>query len=267
MNDATNDAHSPLRLDQLLVELGLARSRTRAQRLIKHGRVSLLGPGGERVVKRPGEKLPRDSRFRLEEDPQERYVSRAGLKLEGLLDGLGIDLEGQILLDVGQSTGGFSDCALRFGAARVIGIEVGHGQLDETLRQDARVVCLEGVNARALPDARLRELAPEGLDGAMIDVSFISQTLILPELARLLPPNAGLYSLVKPQFELSPDEIDGRGLVRHPRHYAEVERRLRKAAADAGFEVLHWEKSVILGGDGNQEFMMLARRLGHAQEG
>ncbi|MBB3189268.1 TlyA family RNA methyltransferase [Halomonas cerina] len=251
------------RLDQLLVTQGLARSRTRAQRLIHHGRVRRSDDG--RALTRPGEKLAEDTPLAVEEDPEERYVSRAGLKLEALLETRDLSLDGRVLLDVGQSTGGFTDCALRFGARHVIGVEVGHDQLDPLLRDDPRVTCLEGLNARAMAKApRLREaLAAQGAPGpdvAVMDVSFISQTLILPELAALLPPEGELLSLVKPQFEVGPQGVNARGLVSDPARYAEVEAHIRACCECCGFEVLHWQTSPLLGGDGNREFLLHARR-------
>lgn len=249
------------RLDQLLVSQGLARSRTRAQRLIRHGRVRLADDG--RPLSKPGEKLPDDTRLSVEEDPEERYVSRAGLKLEALIVALGLDLTGKLVLDVGQSTGGFTDCALRVGARHVVGVEVGHDQLDPSLRDDGRVTCLEGLNARAMAgEPRLRAaFADQGATGpelAVMDVAFISQTLILPELAALLPPGGELLSLVKPQFELGPGGVNPRGLVTDPAHYAEVAARLRDCCAGLGFAVLHWQPSPLLGGDGNREFLLHA---------
>lgn len=249
-----------LRADQLLVAKALVRSRTRAQRLIRNARVRLAEGERLRTLARPGEKLPPESRFVLIEDPEERYVSRAGLKLEALLEADPTALAGRTVLDVGQSTGGFTDCALRFDARRVIGIEVGHGQLDPGLRADARVTVLEGVNARHLPDARLKALAPEGPGAAVMDVSFISQTLILPELARLLPVGARLLSLVKPQFELSPEQIGAGGLVRDPACYRRVETRLRDGCRACGFAIERFIESPITGGDGNREFLLAAVR-------
>lgn len=251
------------RLDQLLVTQGLARSRTRAQRLIRHGRVSLADGG--RVLKRPGEKLPEGVALRVEEDPEERYVSRAGLKLEALIETLGLDLEGRLVLDVGQSTGGFTDCALAHGARHVIGVEVGHGQLAPSLRDDPRVSCLERLNARAMAaDARLQEaLVAQGAAGpdlAVMDVSFISQTLILPEIAALLPPGGELTSLVKPQFEVGPGGVNARGLVTDPARYPEVEAKIRACCAEHGLAVRHWQESPLLGGDGNREFLLHALR-------
>lgn len=253
-----------MRLDQLLVAQGLVRSRTRAQRLIRHGRVSLESEPSRPLTK-PGEKLPDDSRLCIAEDAEERYVSRAGLKLEALLDTLELRLDGRIVLDVGQSTGGFTDCALRHGAAHVIGVEVGHDQLDADLRRDSRVTCLEGLNARAMgEDARLAAAidrhAPERVSVAIMDVSFISQTLILPELGRLLGSGAELLSLVKPQFEVGPGRVDDRGIVSDPGLYAGVEARIRQCCAESGFDVLVWRDSPLLGGDGNREFLLYARR-------
>ncbi|MGJ7460761.1 TlyA family RNA methyltransferase [Halomonas sp. MA07-2] len=256
------------RLDQLLVTQGLARSRTRAQRLIRHGRVSLAEGG--RVLTKTGEKLPEDTRLAVQEDPEERYVSRAGLKLEGLLEALGLDLTGRLVLDVGQSTGGFSDCALAHGARHVIGVEVGHDQLDPGLREEARVTCLEGLNARGMSaDPRLRAaLEAQGAVGpdlAVMDVSFISQTLILPEIAALLREGGELASLVKPQFEVGPGGVNGRGLVTDPTRHQEVEARIRACCAEVGLTIRHWQASPLLGGDGNREFLLHAVREASAR--
>lgn len=251
------------RLDQLLLARGLARSRTRAQRLIRHGRVRLLDSG--RVLTRPGEKLAEDARLAVDDDPEERYVSRAGLKLEALLSALGLDLGDALVLDVGQSTGGFTDCALAHGARHVIGVEVGHDQLDPSLRADPRVTCLEGLNARAMADdARLRAaLSAQGAAGpdiVVMDVAFISQTLILPQVAALLPAGGELLSLVKPQFEVGPGGVNARGLVTDPVRYREVEETLRACCAETGLAIRHWQESPLRGGDGNREFLLHARR-------
>jgi 23S rRNA (cytidine1920-2'-O)/16S rRNA (cytidine1409-2'-O)-methyltransferase len=251
------------RLDQLLVIQGLARSRTRAQRLIRHGRVRLAD--GDRVLLKPGETLDEEARLLVEEDPEERYVSRAGLKLEALLAEFGMRLDGRLVLDVGQSTGGFTDCALHFGARHVIGVEVGHDQLDPSLRIDPRVTCLEGMNARAMASddrlqAALESRGVQGPDCAVMDVSFISQTLILPELAALLPSGGELMSLVKPQFEVGPGGVNTRGIVDEPWRYGEVEERIRACCEAQGFAVHHWRQSPLQGSDGNREFLLHARR-------
>lgn len=247
-----------MRLDQLLVSQGLANSRTRAQRLIRHGRIR-LADSGKPLIK-ASEKWPEDTRFEVDDDPEERYVSRAGLKLEAVLTALEIRFDNCIVLDIGQSTGGFSDCALRFGARHVIGVEVGHGQLAPELRGDPRVTCLEGLNARSMSsnEALTRVLSVKPIDSAIMDVSFISQTLILPEIAALLPPGGQLISLVKPQFELTPGALDKRGVVRDAKRFAEVEAHIRSTCDACGLTIRHWQESPITGGDGNREFLLHA---------
>lgn len=246
------------RLDQLVTTH--VRSRTRAQRLIRQGHVSVNEGATWRIATKPGEKLAETTALRIAEAPEERYVSRAGLKLEALLEALDRRLDSLTVLDIGQSTGGFSDCALRYGATRIIGIEVGHDQLDATLRADDRVVCLEGVNARRLPLAQLETLAPQGIDAVVMDVSFISQTLILPEIAKVMSPGGELYSLVKPQFEVGPGKVDQRGIVRDASLYTEVTDKLTQACREHGLAIDHWQESPIQGSDGNREFLLHALR-------
>ncbi|GHC31576.1 TlyA family RNA methyltransferase [Aidingimonas halophila] len=251
------------RLDQLLVTQGLARSRSRAQRLIRQGFVSLGDTG--RLLTKPSERLNDGSPLVVADAPEERYISRAGLKLDALIQHTAISVTGRTALDVGQSTGGFTDCLLQHGAAHVIGIEVGHGQLASLLSNDDRITVLEGINARAmtrsplLQDALARH-ASTGLDLAVMDVSFISQTLILPELARLLTPGGELLSLVKPQFELGPGQVNERGIITGDTALLTVESRLRDYCHENGFDVLCWIDSPIQGGDGNREFLLHARR-------
>lgn len=247
-----------IRLDQLLVSQGLASSRTRAQRLIRHGRVRLANSG--KVLSKASEKWPEHTRFKVEDDPEERYASRAGLKLEAVLTTLELRFDGRTVLDIGQSTGGFTDCALRFGAHHVVGVEVGHGQLAAELRGDPRVTCLEGLNARAMSSAEAlqKALIAHPISVAIMDVSFISQTLILPEIAALLPPGGELISLVKPQFELSPGALDKRGVVRDARYFVEAEASIREACEACGLIIQHWQESPITGGDGNREFLLHA---------
>jgi len=252
------DAYMP-RLDQLLVSLGLATSRTRAQRLIRHGRVSRLDT--QQTLTKASEKLAENTPLAVADDPEERYVSRAGLKLEALLLARHKRFDGQTVLDVGQSTGGFTDCALHFGAKTVIGIEVGHGQLADVLRQHPQVICLEGINARRMsqqPEV-WTALGETPLDAVVMDVSFISQTLIVPEIATLLPEGGELYSLVKPQFELSPQALDKRGVVTDSRYFAQVEDKLRHTCQVNQLTTLDWQESPITGGDGNREFLLHAR--------
>lgn len=247
-----------MRLDQLLVSQGLANSRTRAQRLIRHGRVRLAENG--KALTKASEKWPEDTHFEVEDDPEERYVSRAGLKLEAVLTALALRFDDCVVLDVGQSTGGFTDCALRFGARHVIGVEVGHGQLAPELQNDPRVTCLEGLNARSMSSTEALQsvLALQPINIAIMDVSFISQTLILPEIAALLPPGGQLISLVKPQFELTPGALDKRGVVRDAKRFADVEANIRSACDRCGLTIHHWQESPITGGDGNREFLLHA---------
>lgn len=248
------------RLDQLVVARQLAASRTRAQRLICNGRVRRTDTG--KVLLRPGEKLADATPLAVEDDPEERYVSRAGLKLEAICTTLDKRLDGRAVLDIGQSTGGFSDCALRLGARHVIGIEVGHGQLADALRDDSRVTCLEGINARRMTESkRLAEQVERHAPTlAVMDVAFISQTLILPDIAALLPAGSELISLVKPQFELDADALDKRGIVRDPIYQSAVRTRLENACQRSGFAIRHWQPSPITGGDGNREWLLHALR-------
>ena len=248
-----------MRADQLLVERGLAASRSQAQRLIASGVQWRLGAGALRRVAKNGDEVPEGAELVLLDDAEARYVSRGGLKLEGALQAAGWNVTGWRCLDVGQSTGGFTDCLLQQGAAQVVGIDVGHGQLHPRLRSDARVVCIEGLNARELQPADVRiPNAGLGFDLAVGDVSFISLTLVLPGVASLLKPGARLLMLVKPQFELQPGQIGKGGIVRDAALYAQVEDRIRQASAAAGLQVQAWLDSPIVGGDGNREFFVQA---------
>ena len=244
-----------MRVDQLLLERGLASSRSQAQRLIAAG-VRWRGPAGWQVVTKNGEDLPAQAEIQLVDTAEARYVSRGGLKLEGALHESGIDPRGRTCLDVGQSTGGFTDCLLQAGAARVVGVDVGHGQLHARLRADPRVTALEGVNARHLEAADL-PLPAYGLVTG--DLSFISLTLVLPALAPLVAPGGDLLMLVKPQFELQPGQVGKGGIVRDPARHAEVEARIRSASEACNLAVLRWLDSPIAGGDGNREFFIHAR--------
>jgi 23S rRNA (cytidine1920-2'-O)/16S rRNA (cytidine1409-2'-O)-methyltransferase len=247
-----------MRADQLLLERGLAASRSQAQRLIASGVSWRAGASAawQRIAKN-GEELPAFAQLQVQDDAESRYVSRGGLKLEGALQASGWSVAGLRCLDVGQSTGGFTDCLLQRGAAQVVGVDVGHGQLHERLRADPRVLCVEHCNARTLVpgDERLPGAQP-GFDLMVGDVSFISLTLILPVLTPLLQASGRLLLLVKPQFELQPADIGKGGLVRDPASYARVEARLRQACAALGLIVDGYWDSVITGGDGNREFWL-----------
>lgn len=236
------------RLDQVIVDRGLVESREKARALILSGNVLV---NGQRVDKAGHAILP-DAAIELLAGP--KYASRGGLKLEAALDRFQIDVRGKIALDIGSSTGGFTDCLLQHGAARVYAIDVGTGQLDWKLRNDPRVIVRENVNARYLT----REHAPEPVDIAVCDVSFISVTMILPVLPGLLAANGEMVILVKPQFELSRGQVGKGGIVREPELHEAACRRVRDAIEALGFraDVI---PSPILGAEGNREFLLYAR--------
>ncbi len=252
----------PMRADQWLVAQGRASSRSQAQRLIAAGVQWRVGGGPWQRVVKNGDVLPAGAEVLLLDAAESRYVSRGGLKLEGALQHCGLTVRNMRCLDVGQSTGGFTDCLLQQGAAQVVGLDVGHGQLHPRLREDARVVCLEQVNARDLQpqDPRMPDPA-QGFDCIVADLSFISQTLVWPAVLPWLRPQGMLLSLVKPQFELQPVDIGKGGLVKDPASYERVEARLRHACASWGLQVQDYWESVITGGDGNREFWIQARRV------
>ncbi len=321
-----------MRADQLLVIRGLASTRAQAQRLIASGvqwlklghhhtaqgamsgaEIGAASSSGsalywQRIAKN-GDILPDDAQIELLNDAEARYVSRGGLKLEGALKQLGLSVAGSTCLDVGQSTGGFTDCLLQQGAARVVGVDVGFGQLHDKLRSDERVLCFERVNARE-PGAIAAEIAklltgedeqegddfdsefeddnyddaeftPKNIatqaintlasdlfepdfvaefDFIVGDLSFISQTLVLPAIAPLLKPNGCMVMLVKPQFELNFGQVGKGGIVREAALYEQVEKRVREAYAEQGLTVHAWLESPIQGGDGNREFFIHASK-------
>ena len=236
-----------IRVDQLLVERGLADSREKARALILAGQVLV---GGQKSDK-PGHSIAADSE--IEVLGRMPYVSRGGVKLAAALDHFSIDVHGLVCVDVGASTGGFTDCLLQRGAARVWAIDVGHGQLDWKLRNDPRVTVLEGINARYLQPADY----PEKFDLAVCDASFISTTLLIPAIVPLLAPGARMIILVKPQFEVGRDEVGRGGIVRDPELHRAACDRVRAAVEAAGFHAEIIE-SPILGAEGNREFLLYA---------
>jgi 23S rRNA (cytidine1920-2'-O)/16S rRNA (cytidine1409-2'-O)-methyltransferase len=241
---------SKRRIDALLAERGLADSRTSAAASVRAGRVR-VGRGGE-VAAKPSQLVADDVELSVERgDP---YVSRGGIKLANALDALGIDVTGLHCLDVGASTGGFTDCLLHRGAAEVVALDVGRGQLDWTLRNDPRVHVVEGVNARELsPD----ELPYEpGL--ATVDVSFISLRRVLPAIAGCLREGGWLLALVKPQFELEPGRLGKGGVVRGLDDRREALRRASSAAGEAGLGVRGFASSGLPGPKGNRETFLWA---------
>ncbi|BDE69587.1 TlyA family RNA methyltransferase [Delftia lacustris] len=337
-----------MRADVFLVEAGHAATRSQAQRLIAGGvqwRMTPLTPW--KKVAKNGDEIPAGAELQLLDGAEARFISRGGLKLEGALAATKLSVDGLRCLDVGQSTGGFTDCLLQAGAAQVIGVDVGHGQLHERLRSDARVICVEGVNARAVTAEGLQEACEEVLserweedpddndtqpvapyawmrNGGVVDedyddsddakeneieafkaeraakgkardegtvatqrrrraefadvditpqfdfvtgdLSFISLTLVLPAVTRLLKPHGQLLMLVKPQFELQPGQVGKGGIVRDAALFTEVEQRIRTCLGELGLEVKGWMESAIEGGDGNREFFVHAQQAAVVKE-
>jgi 23S rRNA (cytidine1920-2'-O)/16S rRNA (cytidine1409-2'-O)-methyltransferase len=244
-----------MRADQLILQRGLAPTRSAAQRLIEHGAVRWLGSRGWAVPKKAGEDLPPDCELEITDDAELRWVSRAGLKLDAALTHCAIDVKGLHCLDVGQSTGGFTEVLLARGAASVVGVDVGHGQLHATLRGDARVTALEGLNARSLAAAQL----PRANYGLVVaDLSFISLTLVIDALLPLAERD--LLLLVKPQFELQPGDIGKHGLVNDPAAHAHVKARMTAMCAKRGLVLRDYFESTVAGGDGNREHFVWAQK-------
>ncbi|MCU0858724.1 MAG: TlyA family RNA methyltransferase [Pontiellaceae bacterium] len=236
-----------IRLDQLLIEKGLAESREKAKRLILSGQVLVDG----HFAPKPGHTLAPDHRIVLKE--AERFVSRGGEKLEGAIHAFPIQLAGKICLDIGSSTGGFTDCMLQHGAEKVYAVDVGRGQLHWKLREDPRVVVMEGVNARYLTPADL----PEQPDFASVDTSFISLTNILPAVKQLLKSGSEIVSLIKPQFEAGKEDVDkGKGVITSPEiHQAVIEKIRQFGTGELGLEWLGLSVSPLKGPKGNTEFL------------
>ncbi len=236
------------RLDRLLVERGLAESREKAQALIMAGEVWL---NGQRASK-PGQLA--DEQSRVEVTGRAPYVSRGGLKLRAAIERFAIQVENRVCLDIGASTGGFTDCLLQHGALRVHAVDVGAGQLDWKIRTDARVVVHDRLNARNLQP----EDIGEPVDLIVCDVSFISVTVILPALPPLLRPDAEMVILVKPQFEVGKGQVGKGGIVREPELHRAACRKVDDALQELGFKTALME-SPILGAEGNREFLLYAR--------
>lgn len=302
MKSAAARRHGPdrlqhdMRVDQLIVQRGLAPSRSAAQRLIERGAVRWRTAAGWAVPRKAGDELPEDCELAVTDDAELRFASRGGLKLDGALARCGIDAAGLVCLDVGQSTGGFTDALLQRGAAWVVGIDVGHGQLHPRLAADARVAAVERFNVRTLSVAALRAalaqqvppgrpeqaggatafdgvplaaravLAPDftGFDLAVADLSFIALAKVIAPIAGVLRDGGTLLALVKPQFEAGRAFVGKGGIVRDAAAYAGIERAVREAAVQAGLAPLAWIDSPIAGGDGNREFFLQARRPARA---
>ena len=239
------------RIDKLLVERGLADSRTKAQALVMAGAVL----ANEQRIAKPSDLISTDADIRIkgDDDPAVRYVGRGGLKLEAALREFQIDVSDDVCLDVGASTGGFTDCLLQHGARKVIAIDVGHNQIDWRLRKDERVEVREGINARYLQPQDFEAQ----FDLIVMDVSFISATKVLPAIVPLLKNEGRLVTLIKPQFEVGRSEVGKGGIVRDPEKHARVIDEVNAAANELGLTVRGVIESPLRGAEGNIEFLVL----------
>jgi len=233
----------------LLVEKGLVSNRNRARSLLMSGVVYVDGL----LIDKAGAFVKEDSIIDVKDDHQE-YVSRGGIKLEAAINQFNIDVGGKIALDIGASTGGFTDCLLQFGARKVYAVDVGYGQLDWSLRQDSRVVLLERVNARYLRPEEIGEL----VDISTFDVSFISLTLIVPAIHQMLKNSGVIIALIKPQFEVGKGEVGKGGIVRDGLKHTAVVEKISSFLDEFGYKVMGVISSPILGADGNKEFLVAA---------
>jgi 23S rRNA (cytidine1920-2'-O)/16S rRNA (cytidine1409-2'-O)-methyltransferase len=240
------------RLDMLLVDRGLVASREQARRLIMAGAVVV----NDQRVDKAGALIVQSATIRVKDEARSRYVSRGGYKLEAALQAFALDVQGVIALDVGASTGGFTDCLLQYGAARVYAVDVGYGQLAWSLRQDPRVVSLERCNIRLLDVAAL----PETPTLAVIDASFISLTLVIPKVVELIASDGILIALVKPQFEVGKGKVGKGGVVRDPMLHAAVIAHLQAQAEQWQVEVKGIVESPLVGPKGNKEFLLYLQK-------
>ncbi len=251
MKPGCSVAKNKSRLDNLLVEKGMAESREKAKAFIMAGVVAVNG----RMVDKPGYGVPENAEITIKNDPMP-YVSRGGLKLEAALDHFNMDVHDAVILDIGASTGGFTDCLLKRGAGKVIAVDVGYGQLHWTLRQNSRVIILEKTNARYLT----REVIKEPADGAVIDVSFISLKLIIPPVSCLLKENSFIIALIKPQFEAGKDQVGKGGVVRDPELREKIVHDIETFCKECGWSQKGVIPSPILGPRGNQEYLIYIKR-------
>lgn len=241
-----------IRLDVLLTERGLTESREQARRLIMAGAVVV----DEQQVDKPGASIDPAATLRIKEEARAPYVSRGGQKLEAALQKFNVDVAGVVALDVGASTGGFTDCLLQHGAAKVFAVDVGYGQLAWSLRQDPRVINLERRNIRTLDPTVLSETPAL----AVIDASFISLSSVIPSVLPLLTPQGRIIALIKPQFEVGKGRVGKGGVVRDPQLHVEVVEKLKAQASKWNVEVLGVTESPLVGPKGNKEFLLYLQK-------
>ena len=247
-----------MRVDLLLVQLKLAPTRTKAQEMIKSRQVFVFEREKKRPVEKPSEDFSADTSFEVIPGFATEFVSRAGHKIKRAVEELKIDIAGKTCLDIGVSTGGFSDFLLKSGAQLVIGVDVGQDQTDPLIRSHPRFTLFEKTNARALSENKsFMKSCPEvGFDFICMDVSFISIKLILPELWPLLSASGDLLILVKPQFELGPDALNENGIVKEPGLYKDLESTIKNFAHELKYKIKNYVSSSIDGKDGNKEFFL-----------
>lgn len=252
-----------LRLDVFLVEKGLAQSRTHAQELIDADQVFQVEGSQKKVLRKSSYAVHEGMNILVEQGPANRFVSRGGLKLEGALEHLKLSVQNIKALDVGISTGGFTDCLLQKGAALVLGVDVGHGQVHPELLKNSRLQVIEGINARNLAQEGevLAATPTDKFDLIVMDVSFISISLIIPQLSAFLKTEGHLLSLVKPQFEVGIDGLSKGGIVKDASLYKDVEQRVKRVCSEQGLQVVDYFSSPIQGKDGNNEFFVFAKKI------
>jgi 23S rRNA (cytidine1920-2'-O)/16S rRNA (cytidine1409-2'-O)-methyltransferase len=250
-----------LRLDLYLVQNQLASSRTQAQDFIENGHVYAMTDATKKIkLQKASFKVEAhlQNKIYVERNELQQFVSRAGLKLNAALEQLHVDVKNKVVLDVGQSTGGFSDCLVQRGAQMLVGVEVGHGQLHESLKINSKIVCLEGLNAKELaqsPDF-LKTVPSEKFDMIVMDVSFISITKVMPSLVPYLKKDGLYLFLVKPQFECGAKNLDKNGVVKDSEAYPLIENEIKKCALQYFNNVTAYIESAVLGKDGNREFFI-----------
>jgi 23S rRNA (cytidine1920-2'-O)/16S rRNA (cytidine1409-2'-O)-methyltransferase len=248
-----------MRVDLLLVKKNLATTRTRAQEMIKAGQVAIIFAGSKKLVAKPSEDYSDDVSFEISSGFATDFVSRAGHKIKGAVEELDLKFDNKNCLDVGVSTGGFSDFLLKSGASSVLGVDVGQDQTNPRIKENPRFKLLEKINARSLDlYPEFQALVPAGgFDFICMDVSFISVKLIFPQLMPLLKNNGDLLVLIKPQFELGPDALNEKGVVADASLYQALEKNMLNSAQALGFIVKKYFSSSIEGKDGNKEFFLL----------
>lgn len=246
-----------------MVERGLAKSRTFAQDLIRNGNVQVQLNTKFKIITKPSTLVEIESEIKIHNESELlKYVSRGGLKLEGALSYVGLSVQGLSCMDIGLSTGGFTDCLLQAGAGSVVGIDVGRHQLDPRLLSNTKLKALDQVNARSMSNNEsLKKLTPsEGFDVVVMDVSFISIELIFAEIHKILNKNGCLLSLVKPQFEVGPENLNKSGVVKNELLFQAVQQKIIQKLSELEFSVVSYFPSSIEGKDGNKEFFVFAKK-------